>query len=218
MRSAPALAAAAAVSASRTPQTLQSARGGGRPSSSCASPAGESARIRDSPTRTPHAPTSARAVTSERVATPERARRRTLEPLGTSAAQREVVVMSTSKVWRLRLLTPITRAPASSATRISPSLAASTRGSMPRLREKAMSDDSSAAESAATMRSAVSAPCARASSSWYSSTMKSLRSTHTSSPSPPATSAARTRARSSSEPLNHDGSVSTEMVQAPASA
>ena len=68
------------------------------------------------------------------------------------------------------------------------------------------------------MSSAVSAPWARASSSWYESMIKSLRSTQTPGERRAASSAARTAARSSSEPLNHVGSVRTETVHAPATA
>ena len=63
--------------------------------------------------------------------------------------------------------------------------------------------------SAATISSTASAPAARASSSWYSSTMKSLRSSGMST-------AARTAARCSSEPSKKVGSVSTEIAAAPA--
>lgn len=72
------------------------------------------------------------------------------------------------------------------------------------------------------MSSAVSAPAALASSSWYSSTKKSFLSTHTpvfltSPPTIPASdNVFFTRVRSSREPLNHLGSVSTETTHAPA--
>ena len=85
--------------------------------------------------------------------------------------------MSTLKVWRLRLLTPMTFAPASSATVISASVFTSTSGSIPSARDAAISAASSSALRMLTMSSAVSAR-ARASSSWYASITKSLRSTH----------------------------------------
>eukprot|EP00967_Tisochrysis_lutea_P080028 scaffold109699_cov27-Tisochrysis_lutea.AAC.3 len=92
------MAAVMAASASRTPQTLHIVAGGGSARSSRASTAGEGARIRLSPTKTPLAPTSRNAVTSAWSATPESASKITSDSLGTSAAQRPVVLMSTSNV------------------------------------------------------------------------------------------------------------------------
>eukprot|EP00966_Prymnesium_polylepis_P047616 1102524-Prymnesium_polylepis.1 len=135
---------------------------------------------------------------------------------GSSAAIRPVVVMSTSNVCRLRLLTPITLAPAASATCISASVFTSTSGSIPSARAAAIIAASRSGERIATISNAVSAPAARASSSWYSSMRKSLRSTHVPGERPARTNVSLTRVRSVSEPLNHLGSVSTETVHAPA--
>mmetsp|Transcript_26260 Transcript_26260/g.43541 ORF Transcript_26260/g.43541 Transcript_26260/m.43541 type:complete len:458 (+) Transcript_26260:201-1574(+) len=137
-RSAPAIATAAAASGSRSPQILHSGCGGVRSRSSRTSTSGDGARISDSPTRIACAPTCSKAMASARVETPERARSSTSLLGGTMAASRPVVPMSTVKVWRLRLLMPITRAPAASAVAISASVATSMSGSMPSSRENFM--------------------------------------------------------------------------------
>ena len=73
---------------------------------------------------------------------------------------------------------------------------------------RACSDSSAGCPSAATMSSTASAPAARASNSWYSSTTKSLRSSGTST-------AARTACRCARAPSKNVGSVSTEIAAAP---
>ena len=69
-----------------------------------------------------------------------------------------VVDASTLKLCRLRLLTPITFAPARSAVLVSVSLFTSTRGSIPSPRAHRIKADSSASSSTATMSRTVSAP------------------------------------------------------------
>jgi len=80
--------------------------------------------------------------------------------------RREVVPRSSWNVCRSRLLTPITLAPDARATSSSRSLATSTRGSMPQPRLAARRSASSWGFKMATMRSTLSAPCARASANW----------------------------------------------------
>mmetsp|Transcript_125418 Transcript_125418/g.351228 ORF Transcript_125418/g.351228 Transcript_125418/m.351228 type:complete len:209 (-) Transcript_125418:139-765(-) len=112
----------------------------------------------------------------------------------------------------------MTRAPASNATFNSREETTSTRGSMPQVRQQAMSARSRDCERMDTMSSAVSAPCATASSTWYSSMRKSFRK-HAGRLTPAsfaqACVASRTSRRSCSVPLNHFGSVSTESTEAP---
>ena len=116
---------------------------------------------------------------------------------------------STSRVCRLRAFTPITVAPASSARSASSSVCTSTSAVMPSDSTRSSSESSTFCSSAATISSTRSAPCARASCTWYGLTMKSLRSTGTST-------AARTASRSASEPPNRRSSVSTLITRAPA--
>mmetsp|Transcript_90918 Transcript_90918/g.294218 ORF Transcript_90918/g.294218 Transcript_90918/m.294218 type:complete len:209 (-) Transcript_90918:91-717(-) len=112
----------------------------------------------------------------------------------------------------------MTRAPASRATFSSRELTTSTSGSMPWPRQQATSARSLVCGRMETMSSTVSAPCATASSTWYSSTTKSLRrQTGRRAAAPSAQRCVRVRAarRSSREPLNHFGSVRTESTEAP---
>mmetsp|Transcript_21427 Transcript_21427/g.66478 ORF Transcript_21427/g.66478 Transcript_21427/m.66478 type:complete len:298 (+) Transcript_21427:1735-2628(+) len=233
-RSAPASAASSAASAVFRPHTFTSGRwprrGAAAPSpslpraatpaprSSRMSLAGSAARISASPTRTPVAPPASAGATSSALETPERETSCAAQPGGIMRPRRVVVLMSTVNVCRLRLLTPITSAPAASAASISSGVFTSTSGSKPRSRAAAMRRASSLGVRIATMSSAVSAPYARACSSWYSSMRKSLRSTATDGQCPCAPSASRTEARSSRLPLNQWGSVSTLTTLHPALA
>ena len=138
--------------------------------------------------------------------TPDSATRTTSS--GIAGARRAKVVRSTSSVLRSREFTPTTRAPASSARVTSSSVWTSTSAVMPSECTRSTSDVSTVCSSAATMRSTMSAPCARASHTWYGVTTKSLRSTGTST-------RARTASRSARLPLNRRCSVSTEIAAAP---
>ena len=129
-------------------------------------------------------------------------------PAGIDGATREKVVRSTSSVLRLRALTPMTLAPASTARATSSTSCTSTSAVIPREWTRSMSDVSTVCSRAATMSRTRSAPCARASQTWYGVTMKSLRSTGMST-------LARTASRSASEPPNRRCSVSTLMTAAP---
>mmetsp|Transcript_14900 Transcript_14900/g.37161 ORF Transcript_14900/g.37161 Transcript_14900/m.37161 type:complete len:390 (-) Transcript_14900:450-1619(-) len=217
-KSAPASTATAAASASRSPHILQRLGAGGAPTRERIAAAGDSARIKLSPTNTPFALTASSCSTSARVATPERASNWMSVPSGSIAAMVPVVPISTTNVCRLRLLTPMTFAPAASATSISSLVFTSTNGSIPSCRAACIMAVSRSGCRMATMSNAVSAPAARASRSWYSSTRKSLRSTHTPGERFASTRVSLTRVRSEREPLNHEGSVSTDTVQAPATA
>jgi hypothetical protein len=84
----------------------------------------------------------------------------------------------------------------------------STSGVSPMDSARSMRETSASCSRAATMRSARSAPYARASQSWYAVTMKSLRRTGMST-------LARTASRSASDPPKRRSSVSTEMTAAP---
>jgi hypothetical protein len=127
---------------------------------------------------------------------------------GIFGAMRAKVFRSTFSVVRSRALTPMTRAPASTARSSSSSVCTSTSGVSPIDSARSMSEIRACCSRAATMRSARSAPYARASHSWYEVTMKSLRSTGMST-------TARTAARSSRLPPKRRFSVSTLMTWAP---
>src|SRR5664279_4888591 len=118
---------------------------------------------------------------------------------------------STVRVVRSRALTPISRAPADSARSASASVCTSTNAVMPRDSIRSSRPCSTFWSSAATISSRRSAPCARASCTWYVLTMKSFRSKGMST-------AARTSSRSVSDPPKRRPSVSTEMARAPPSA
>mmetsp|Transcript_34620 Transcript_34620/g.87460 ORF Transcript_34620/g.87460 Transcript_34620/m.87460 type:complete len:219 (-) Transcript_34620:253-909(-) len=144
-----------------------------------------------------------------------------MQSLAASSAQLScmifsVVLESTVKSCRLRLLTPMIWAPHRSAFLVSSSLLTSTRGSIPSRRDAAIRLFSSGSSSTATMRRTVSAPCTRASYTMYSSMRKSLRRTAGRSGRAPTSS--RTARMSGRSPLNHVGSVSTEIALAPALA
>src|SRR6185437_10694381 len=130
-----------------------------------------------SPTSTASAPEAAYASRSRGPRTPDSA---TLTiPSGIRPAIRPKIPRSTFSVARLRALTPMTVAPASSARSSSGSVCTSTSGSMPIETVRSTSETSALCSSAATISSTTSAPCARASHSWYELTTKSLRSTGT---------------------------------------
>src|SRR6266571_3661474 len=126
--------------------------------------AGSVARIRTSPARIASAP----AARMRRASAPP------LMPLsatstrsrGISGRRRSVSVRSTSNVRRSRWLTPITSAPASTATRASSSSWTSTRAPTPWSFATFKRSASECAVSAATIRSTASAPWARASTTW----------------------------------------------------
>ena len=101
--------------------------------------------------------------------------------------------------------------PSARASSSSAAVCASTRVCSPIPLAAACRSRSAARSSAATMSSAASAPAARASQSWYSSTVKSFRSTGTGT-------AARAATRSSRLPPNQRASVSTDTASAPAAA
>mmetsp|Transcript_25183 Transcript_25183/g.79024 ORF Transcript_25183/g.79024 Transcript_25183/m.79024 type:complete len:411 (+) Transcript_25183:301-1533(+) len=231
MRLAPAAQAAAASSGDVTPQTLT--RGvvevlSASPSRFWMAAAGSAARMSASPTRMPAMPASPKFRSSGPMM-PESAsssRSGSSPPKGMPSSRnlldtRGVVSMSSLKVCRLRLFTPTTRAPARAAISASTLLATSTSGSMPSSRHFSMRPRSSERPSTATMSSTVSAPKARASWSWYSSMMKSLRRMAGRPLSVAPTSAcvaSRTSRMSSRLPLNHLPSVRMEMTEAPAPA
>jgi hypothetical protein len=130
---APASAAACASATLRTPQILTSAvRGCGRggadqPRSVRMNTAVSGARMRLSPTRTARMPCAVYCATSAGEPMPESAQRTTPRP-ATMSASRLVVPMSTVDSCRLRLLTPTSFAPRSSAAPISATLLTSTSG------------------------------------------------------------------------------------------
>mmetsp|Transcript_23177 Transcript_23177/g.59098 ORF Transcript_23177/g.59098 Transcript_23177/m.59098 type:complete len:257 (-) Transcript_23177:93-863(-) len=129
-----------------------------------------------------------------------------------------VVCLSSSNVWRFRLFTPRTLAPASKATFNSLTVTTSTKGSRPHSRLKVMSARSLLCGRMDTMSNTVSAPCATASNTWYSSMTKSFRK-HAGLRTPCSLAQAwvfsRTSFKSWSVPLNHLGSVKTDKTEAP---
>ena len=131
-----------------------------------------------------------------------------IESLGRPGAMRPNTDRFTSRVCRLRALTPTTPAPASSARSASSSVCTSTSAVMPSDSTRSSNASSAFCSSAATISSTRSAPNARASCTWYGLTMKSLRRIGTST-------AARTAARSASDPPNRRSSVRTLMTRAP---
>ena len=128
-------------------------------------------------------------------------------------ASRVVVLMSTSKLCKLRLFMPITCGSSCRARCISSAQLTSTSGSMPKCLLYAYKRCSVMSSSIATMSKMVSAPARRASAIWYSCTIKSLR--RMAGRFGMRSTACRTRARSSIVPLNQVGSVSTLMTLAP---
>ncbi|KAH3659299.1 hypothetical protein OGATHE_006183 [Ogataea polymorpha] len=148
---------------------------------------------------------------------PLRAKRRVFGPLfGSSSFNFTVVERSTLKSCRFLLFTPMTLAPTATATCISSTLLTSTKGSIPRLLEYAISSLSSSSSSILTISRTVSAPASRASRIWYLLKINSFRKIHgllaTESMAFLATS------RSWIFPLNQVGSVKTEIVATPALA
>mmetsp|Transcript_38685 Transcript_38685/g.75600 ORF Transcript_38685/g.75600 Transcript_38685/m.75600 type:complete len:207 (-) Transcript_38685:200-820(-) len=175
--------------------------------------------MRASPTSTISTPMTVYLCTSERHEMPLRAQSMQSRRASSAALlcmMVSVVDASTVKSCRLRLLTPMILAPHRSALCVSSLLLTSTSGSIPSEREQAMSPLSTSSSSTATISSTVSAPCTRASYTMYSSMRKSLRST--AGRSAIAATFCLTSFISANVPLNHVGSVSTEIADAPACA
>src|SRR5689334_16562248 len=162
-----------------------------------------------SPTSTACAPASTTRRTSSAVKNPLSLT--TIGPGGICGSSASVVSRRVSNVARSRLLMPITRAPIVSAVSSSPAVWHSTSGESPSPLAAAARSRSCAASRMLTISSTASAPAARASHSWYSSSVKSLRSTGTST-------AVRTAARSPRLPRKYFASVSTEMASTPCCA
>ena len=135
---------------------------------------------------------------------------------GTRPIKRLVVPRSTSKLVKLRLLTPITLTPRSTAIFISAGVLTSTSGSMPRDWEYLYSFVRVPVSSILAISRTESAPASLASSIWYSSKMNSFR--RIAGRFGIASRLCRTARRSSMLPLNHSGSVRTEITLAPAIA
>src|SRR5581483_5602684 len=177
-----------------------------RPRSSPSLAAGSPLRESDSPTSTAWAPAARTRRTSAREAIPLSEIRHA--PAGACGASRSVTARSVRNVARSRLLIPITAAPSSTARSSSASPCTSTSGASPSPFAAWKRSRSRAGSRMATISSAASAPCARASQSWYSSSTKSFSSTGHST-------AARTVSRSSRLPWKCR-SVRTESAAAPA--
>src|SRR6185503_17965516 len=128
-------------------------------------------------------------------------------PAGARGASRSVVARSVWKVVRSRLLIPMTPAPRSAARSSSASRCISTRAESPSPFAAWKRSTSRAGSRIATMRRIASAPWARASHSWYSSTTKSFSSSGQST-------RARTESRSARLPRKC-GSVRTDRAAAP---
>src|SRR6058998_124098 len=157
------------------------------------------ARTRPSPTRTTRR-TSA-AVKKPLSLT-------TIGPSGISGRSSSVVAIRVSNVARSRLLIPMMRLPTASAWSTSVAVWHSTSAARPSPFAAASSSASRAGSRIEAIRSTASAPAARDSQSWYSSIVKSLRKSGTST-------AARTRRRSSRLPWKYFSSVRTEIAWAP---
>ena len=126
-------------------------------------------------------------------------------------ARRPKTPGSTSRVLRLRLLTPISSASSAWARSASASSWTSTRTVRPNSPASSCRRRRVSSSRAATISRARSAPAARASTSWSVSTMKSLRRSGVST-------AARTARRSARLPPKRRSSVRTEIAAAPPSA
>mmetsp|Transcript_11711 Transcript_11711/g.30062 ORF Transcript_11711/g.30062 Transcript_11711/m.30062 type:complete len:358 (+) Transcript_11711:201-1274(+) len=130
---------------------------------------GSGARMSASPTRTPCTPDARYPCTSTRPLIPLRASSTFPDAFApgptrpASARTRPVLLVSTVKVRRSRLLTPMTDAPASSARRSSPAFTTSTSASMPRSRVVFSSVLSSRSFRTATISKTASAPYSLAS-------------------------------------------------------
>src|SRR5699024_7353499 len=170
---------------------------------------GSSVVTRPPPTSTASAPCPAYAIRSPGPRTPDSAI--LVTSIGSPGAKRENTSRSTSNVCRSRAFTPRTLAPASSARSASSALCTSTSAVMPSDSTRSSRAVNAFWSRAATINRTMSAPCSRASCTWYGLTTKSLRSTGIST-------AARTASRSAREPLNRRGSVNTLIARAPASA
>mmetsp|Transcript_124728 Transcript_124728/g.233253 ORF Transcript_124728/g.233253 Transcript_124728/m.233253 type:complete len:358 (-) Transcript_124728:290-1363(-) len=240
IRLAPAATAPRASSGRTTPQTFTKTAPGatgstaslptpplaGLPIISRMAAPGSAARISASPTSTPLQEISLHCATSSAEERPLNASSLALSPgpkgvrkvVRSSEAICAVRPLSSSNVCRLRLFTPRTRAPASKATSSSCFVTTSTSGSRLLSLQQRIRSRSLERERMETISKTVSAPCATASNTWYSSTKKSLRKqAGLREPLSFAHCAvlSRTLRRSSREPLNHFGSVNTERMLAP---
>src|SRR5690606_36892395 len=130
---------------------------------------------RASPTRHPAAPADAYRIRSCGPRTPDSATLTTW--LGRPGATRSNTARSTCMVRRSRALTPITRAPASSARSASRSSCTSTSAVMPSDSIRSRRPTRTCCSRAATTSRTRSAPYARASCTWWLETMTPLRST-----------------------------------------
>src|SRR5881628_1160346 len=164
------------------------------------------ARTRPSPTRIAWAPATTTRRTSAAVKKPLSLT--TIGPSGISGRSSSVVAIRVSNVARSRLLIPMMRLPTASAWSTSVAVWHSTSAARPSPFAAASSSASRAGSRIETIRSTASAPAARDSQSWYSSIVKSLRKSGTST-------AARTRRRSSRLPWKYFSSVRTEIAWAP---
>src|SRR6058998_3285125 len=164
------------------------------------------ARTRPSPTRIAWAPATTTWRTSAAVKKPLSLT--TIGPSGISGRSSSVVAIRVSNVARSRLLIPMMRLPTASAWSTSVAVWHSTSAARPSPFAAASSSASRAGSRIEAIRSTASAPAARDSQSWYSSIVKSLRKSGTST-------AARTRRRSSRLPWKYFSSVRTEIAWAP---
>ena len=167
------------------------------------------ARISASPTNAPSNPSARHATSVAGSPAPDSAI--TSRSSGTRPRSAVPRSGSTASDRRSRLLTPIRRASLDSARASSRSSCTSTSGSRPSEREMRTRRRRDRAGCSAAMRSTKSAPAARSSGSWRSSTTNSLARTGTGT-------AARTAARSAREPPNQCGSTSTDTIAAPPAA
>ena len=165
------------------------------------------ARISVSPTRTASARIASALLMSSRPLTPLSEMK--IVPSGTRFLSSPACLVSTVKSFRFRLLTPMIRAPASAAIRISSALCASKIAESPRLSASCRKSRSCTGSRIEQMRRTASAPIAFASRIMYSSTVKSLRRI--------GMSVTRLiSVRYLLLPLNQYGSVRQEMQDAPA--
>src|SRR5215470_8567570 len=168
-----------------------------------------SARTSASPTSTAWAPAATTGRTWSAVKKPLALT--TSRPAGISGNNSTLVSMRVSKVLRFRLLMPMLAAPAAPALSSSEAVCASTSACRPSPVAACRSPRSSAASRIDTISRMASAPAARASHSWYSSSVKSLRSTGTDT-------RRRMAVRNSRLPWKYFSSVSTDSAAAPFAA
>ena len=196
-----------------TPPRVRRSAAEPRPASTVASSrsfaAGSPARTSASPTSTACAPAATTRLTSSPVKNPLSLT--TAGPGGIEGRSASVVSRVVSNVQRSRLLMPITRASTASARSSSAAVCTSTSAPRPSPLAAAIRSASSASSRIETIKRIASAPAARASHTWYSSIVKSFRSSGRST-------APRTSRRMSRLPLKYFSSVSTEIAAAPLAA